>query len=109
MVDALNDAMALVEGQGLPVTGTAADLTVRSKLRNARATTGELLLDESGVSGVTTGSVGSIYGAPIAYVPFVQQPPDLFTGDWNGAIIGVRRTFATTWTPRRSSRIDPAR
>ena len=71
VVDALNDAMAVVEGQGLPVTGTAADLTVRSKLRNARATTGELLLDESGVSGVTTGSVGSIYGAPIAYVPFV--------------------------------------
>ncbi len=99
VVDALNDAMALVEGQGLPVTGTAADLTVRSKLRNARATTGELLLDESGVSGVTTGSVGSIYGAPIAYVPFVQQPPDLFTGDWNAAIVGVRQDIRYNMDP----------
>jgi HK97 family phage major capsid protein len=80
VVDAINQAMALVEADGLAVTGHAADLIVKSRLRGVRDQNDALLLGTE----------------QIAYNPFTQvgpQPtlPDFITGAWQYLIIGVRQ------------------
>jgi len=90
--DTINKAMAAVEALGLDPNGTAADLTVRSRLRGLRATTGELIL---GVTSLGDYEVPSIYGVPAAYTPFQSKagvnPADVITGDWRWAVLGVRQ------------------
>jgi HK97 family phage major capsid protein len=90
-VDAVNKAMALVEADGLAVTGHAADLVVKSRLRGVRDETGALLLgtEQAGQTARPT-----LYGVPIAYNPFTQlgvAAPDFITGAWQYLIIGVRQ------------------
>jgi HK97 family phage major capsid protein len=91
VVDAVNQAMALVEADGLAVTGHAADLVVKGRLRGVRDSTGALLLgtEQAGQTARPT-----LYGVPIAYNPFTQLgvgAPDFITGAWQYLIIGVRQ------------------
>jgi HK97 family phage major capsid protein len=90
--DTINKAMAQIEGLGLSPDGVAADLTVRSRLRGLRATTGELIL---GVTSFQNYEVPSIYGVQAAYTPFQGKsgvsPADVIVGDWDWAVLGVRQ------------------
>jgi HK97 family phage major capsid protein len=90
--DTINKTMGAVEGQGLDPDGTAADLTVRSRLRGLRATTGELIL---GVQSLGDYQVPTLYGVPAAYTPFQGKagvaPADVIVGDWDWAVLGVRQ------------------
>jgi len=90
--DTLNKTMAAVEALGLNPSGVAADLTVRSRLRGLRATTGELIL---GVTSIGDYQVPSIYGVPASYTPFQGKagvnPADVIVGDWRWAFLGVRQ------------------
>lgn len=95
-IDAVNQAMSMVEAQGLNVSGHAADLVVKGVLRGQRATTNELLLGETQVLGRT---VPSLYGAPISYTSFAVADPDFLTGQWNALMIGVRQDIRYTMDP----------
>jgi HK97 family phage major capsid protein len=93
VVDAVNQAMAKVEEDGLAVTGHAADLIVKSRLRGVRDSTGALLL---GTEQVGQAQRPTLYGVQIAYNPFTQigpaaALPDFITGAWQYLIIGVRQ------------------
>jgi HK97 family phage major capsid protein len=90
--DTINLTMAHIEGLGLDPDGIAANLTVRSRLRGLRATTGELIL---GVASIGDYEVPSIYGVPAAYTPFQGSsgvaPADVIVGDWDWAVLGIRQ------------------
>jgi hypothetical protein len=93
-VTMINGSMSLVENQGLAVTGSSADLRVRGKLRNERASgSGELLLGWTSVDNYT---VPTLFGVPIAYTPYDNSQlsggsqHDFITGAWKYLIIGVR-------------------
>jgi HK97 family phage major capsid protein len=99
VVDAVNQAMALVEADGLAVTGHAADLIVKSRLRGVRDSTGALLL---GTEQVGQTQRPTIYGVPVAYNPFTQlgaTVPDFITGAWQYLIIGVRQDIRFKLNP----------
>lgn len=97
-VDGVNQGMSLVEGQGLPVTGHAADLTVKGILRGVRANTGELLLGED--RAVDDTLIQTLYGEPISYSNFAVTPnPNFITGDWRYLIIGVRQDIRYVMDP----------
>jgi HK97 family phage major capsid protein len=98
-VDTVNQAMAAVEGQGLNISGHAADLTVRSTLRGVRATTNELLLGTTQAGDV---EIPTMYGVPIQYSSFSSVGgtfPDFITGDWDNLIIGVRQDIRYAMDP----------
>lgn len=86
-VDTVNLAMASVEAQGIAVSGSAADLIVKSVLRGVRDDTGALLLGEGSA---TAGQVPTLYGAPIAYNPWSSAAVDFITGGWQNLVVGVR-------------------
>ena len=92
-VDGVNRAMSLVEADGLAVTGHAADLVVKGRLRGVRDETGALLL---GTEQVGRTARPTLYGVQIAYNPFTQLgvgAPDFITGAWEYLIIGVRQNI----------------
>ncbi len=96
-VDTVNQAMSLVEGQGLPVTGHAADLTVKGVLRGQRSNTGDLLL---GTDQVNNTLINTLYGVPIEYSNFAVDPdPNYITGDWSYLIVGVRSDIRYNMDP----------
>ena len=95
-VDGVNQAMSLVESEGINVTGHAADLVVRGALRGVRDDTGALLLGETQVDQV---SRPTIYGLPASYNPWSRQSPDFITGGWQFLIIGVRQDIRYTMDP----------
>jgi HK97 family phage major capsid protein len=98
-VDTINKAMGAVEGQGLNVTGHAADLTVRSALRGVRATTNELLLGTQQAGDVV---IPTMYGVPIQYSSFSSTGgtnADFFTGDWRALLVGVRQDIRYAMDP----------
>lgn len=87
-LDTVNDAMAAVEAQGVPVTGSAADLVVKSALRGVRDAGGALLL---GPAQVDNAAMSSIYGVPVVFtLTAPDQTKDFITGDWDALLIGVR-------------------
>ncbi len=90
-LDTVNKTMGQVEAQALSPTGSVSDLTNRSLLRGLRATTGELIL---GTASMGNYVVPTIYGLPVAYIPFQGKtgaaPADYLTGDFGYAILGVR-------------------
>jgi HK97 family phage major capsid protein len=88
VLETVNNAMSAVELGGLPVTGHAADITVRGALRGMRDSDGNLL---AGFDVQDRYTIPTLYGLPIAYVPFTQPDPDFFTGDWRYLFIGVRQ------------------
>jgi len=95
-VDAINQGMSLVEAQGLGVTGHAADLTVKGRLRGVRDDTGALLL---GVTQADQATRPSIYGLPASYTSWPRITTDLITGAWNYLMIGVRQDIRYTMDP----------
>jgi HK97 family phage major capsid protein len=89
VVDTVNNAMSAVEAQGLRVTGSAADLSVRGALRGVRDSSGAFLL---GTTQAGTDAVDALYGVPISFNSFdLSAPNDFLTGDWSRLIIGVRQ------------------
>jgi HK97 family phage major capsid protein len=89
-VDTINRAMSVVETQGLNVTGHGADTVVRGFLRGVRDDNGSLL---QGTIQTATYSQPTLYGLPVAYVPFTQSPAGInyFTGNWEYLNMGVRQ------------------
>lgn len=87
LAEDINQTMAFVEGDGYDVNGFATRTTYKSRLRSARDTTGQKLLDVS-----TT----TIEGSPLIYVmkglwPSGASSAELIAGDWTEAILGVRQ------------------
>lgn len=95
-VDGINEAMSLVERQGVAVTGHGADLAVRGALRGVRDANGALLLGETQVDQITR---PTIYGLPASYNPWSRSTPDFFTGGWRFLLIGVRQDIRYTMDP----------
>jgi HK97 family phage major capsid protein len=97
-VDAVNNAMSYVEGQGLNVTGHSADIGAKGRFRGVRDQTGSLLL---GTEQVGTSQRPTLYGVPIAYSQYAQVNATTFiTGAWDYLVIGVREDIRF--------RIDPS-
>lgn len=87
---AVNQAMADVQGAGLPITGHAADISVEAQLRGLRAADGAPIFAPS----LTAGAPGTLWGYPIRYSAggaFDTDVADLLTGDWSKLVIGVRQ------------------
>jgi HK97 family phage major capsid protein len=84
-----NNAMALVEKEGLAVSGHVADVTVQAKLRNIRDNMGAFLL---GPSAVQNSGLQSFWGYPIMWDQFPPAETENFiTGAWDALQIGVRQ------------------
>lgn len=87
----VNQTMALVEAEGFDISGHVTRRTYRARLRSARDTTGQKLLD------VTS---NSIEGAPIQYAmpglwPSGSGATEFITGDFSQGIVGTRMDM--TW------------
>jgi hypothetical protein len=101
-VGTANRGMALVENQGLAVTGHSADLGVRSALRGVRATTGELILGETQWQNYT---VPSLFGLPVNYSSWDASitggatPYNYLTGAWKYLVMGVRSDIRFDMNP----------
>lgn len=83
----INQVMALVEGDGFDVNGFVTKTTMKSRLRGARATDGQKLLDVS---------TGTLEGEPIVYAmkglwPTGSLVAELIAGDWSQMLFGVRQ------------------
>ena len=97
-VDAVNNAMSYVEGQGLNVTGHSADIGAKGQFRGVRDANGSLLL---GTEQVGNSARPTLYGERIAYSQYAQvTATDFFTGAWDYLVIGVRQDIRF--------RIDPS-
>jgi HK97 family phage major capsid protein len=99
-VDAVNNAMSFVEGQGLNVTGHSADIGSKGRFRGVRDQTGALLL---GTEQVGTKQRPTLYGEPIAYSQYASpgvNTTTFITGAWDYLVIGVREDIRF--------RIDPS-
>jgi HK97 family phage major capsid protein len=87
----INQLMGLVESDGFDVNGFATRRTYRARLRSARDTTGQKLMDMN---------LNEVEGIPVKYVmtglwPTGASSAELFAGDWTQGILGVRRDM--TW------------
>lgn len=88
----INQLMTLVEADGYDVSGHVTLRRYRGRLRSARDTTGQKLLDVG---------TNSIEGAPLMYaMPGLWPAPgtgaaEFITGDWSQGIVGVRQDI--TW------------
>lgn len=85
----INQTMALVEADGYAVNGFVTRTTYKARLRGARATDGQKIMD------VTSGTVE---GEAVRYVmpglwPTGSGSAELFAGDWTQQIIAVRQDF----------------
>lgn len=83
----LNQVMAKVEADGFDVNGWVSKTTFKARLRGARATDGQKLLDVSN---------NTIEGSPVYYVmpglwPSGNTAAEVITGDWSNMILGVRQ------------------
>jgi HK97 family phage major capsid protein len=97
-VDAVNNAMSYVEGQGLNVTGHSADIGAKGQFRGVRDKNGSLLLGTEQAGQVTR---PTIYGVPVAYSQYAAvNVVDFVTGAWEYLVIGVREDIRF--------RIDPS-
>lgn len=87
----INQTMGLVEADGFDVNGFVTRRTYRSRLRGARDTTGQKIIDLS---------LNEVEGAPIRYTmaglwPGGASAAELIAGDWTQGIIAVRKDL--TW------------
>jgi len=83
----INQLMATVEADGYDVNGFVTRRTFRSRLRGARATDGQKLLDINNES---------IEGVPVRYAmpglwPAGLSAAEMFAGDWTQQIVGIRQ------------------
>jgi HK97 family phage major capsid protein len=96
-VDAVNNAMSYVEGQGLNVVGHSADIGAKGQFRGVRDQTGSLLL---GTEQVGNSTRPTLYGEPIRYSQYAAPSWDFITGAWDYLVVGVRQDIRF--------RIDPS-
>lgn len=85
----LNQLFATVEADGYDVNGLVSRRTFRARLRSARDTTGNRLLD-------INGNVDSVEGVPVRYSmpglwPAGSGVVELFAGDFTQGLLGVRQ------------------
>jgi HK97 family phage major capsid protein len=83
----INQVMGTVEDDGFDVNGFVTDRRYRKYLRGARATDGQKLLDVN---------TQTLEGEPVVYAmrglwPSASGSAELFAGDWDQFILGVRR------------------
>lgn len=83
----INQLMATVEDDGYDVNGFVAERVFRAKLRGARSTQGQPLLD---VSTETVNGVGMTYAMPGLW-PTGVSTVELFAGDFTQGILGTRK------------------
>lgn len=88
----INQVMGKVEADGFNVNGFAARTRLKAKLRGLRDTQHELLFSPS----LTAGTPSTLYGEPIDFGSdatgvWVDKNVDLFAGDWNNLVVGVRQ------------------
>jgi len=96
-VDGVNQAMSLVEQQGIAVTGHSADLGAKGQFRGVRDQNGSLLLGTEQVGNMQR---PTLYGAPIAYSAYAQVTnADFVTGAWQYLVIGVRQDIRFRFDP----------
>lgn len=89
VIDTINNALSLVEVQGLNVTGQVADIGVKGRLRGVRDDNGGLLL---GVEQAESGPLSTIYGIPAAFVPLDRDGSyNYVAGAFNNLMIGMRQ------------------
>jgi HK97 family phage major capsid protein len=90
IVGSISDLMALVEADGFDVNGIVANRSVKGKLRNARATTGESLANAPASDG------SEVYGVPVKY-PMRGMwatgtgATEAIGGDFSQGVLGVRQ------------------
>ena len=85
----INQVMGLLEADGYAVNGFVTRTTYKSRLRGARATDGQKLMDVT---------AGTLEGEPIRYAmpglwPTGASVAELFAGDWTQQILAVRQDF----------------
>lgn len=85
----INDLMATVEADGYDVNGFVASRAFRARLRGARSTDGQRLLD-------INGNVENIEGQAVAYAmsglwPSGASAAELIAGDFTKGIVGIRQ------------------
>lgn len=85
----INQTMALLEADGYAADGFVTRTTMRARLRGARATDGQKLMDVS---------QNTIEGQPVRYIlpglwPSGFNAAELFVGDWTQQILGMRQDF----------------
>lgn len=85
----VSDVMATVEEDGFPVTGFAANLTMKGRLRKARGTTGERYA-EIGNGGNTVEGLDVTYAMDGLW-PTGLSAAELVAGDFRQGIVGVRK------------------
>lgn len=83
-----SDLFGMVESDGYEVTGVIANTSYRGRLRNARGTDGQPLMD------LTGGVYGIVPQYPMGGLfPAGLNAAEAIAGDFNQAIIGVRSDF----------------
>jgi HK97 family phage major capsid protein len=90
LAEAVNQAMADVESDGLNPTGHAADVSIKAKLRGLRDANGMPLF----VPNLGADTYSTLYALPIEFSgsgAFDISLVDLITGDWTKLIVGVRQ------------------
>ena len=98
----INQLWSKVEGDGFDVNGHVAERTLRARIRGARGTDGQPLMD-------VNGNVDSILGVPITYAMsglwpvYAAGPPvvngvELFAGDFSQFMVGVRRDITIAYS-----------
>lgn len=85
----INQLMGLVEADGYAINGFTTRTTYKARLRGARDTTGQLLMDLSQVP-------NTIWGEPVRYVmpglwPSGAGAVEMFAGDFTQGIIAIRK------------------
>jgi HK97 family phage major capsid protein len=89
LAEDINQLMMKVEADGYDVNGFVANRPFRGRLRGARDTTGQKLLD---VTNETVEGVTVRYAMPGLW-PSGQDVAELFAGDVTKGLVGVRRDF----------------
>ena len=94
----VSDLFSKVEGQGYDVNGIIAQRRFKGLLRQARATTGEQLADQSGSSGIDQ-PTNQLYGVDVTYPlrglwPTGTGAAEMVAGDFTQGILGIRQDLS---------------
>lgn len=86
VLEAVSNAMAVVEQSGLMPTGHVAGPQARPELRLLRDEAGNLVY----MPAVTEGAPDRLFGLPLEYTRSWESDAELLTGDWNMLVVGIR-------------------
>lgn len=92
----IDDTIALVEASGFAPDGMVTNLTYKTRLRKARDTTGQRILDFGQAANGQEPPLTTIEGIPLHYNlagmwPTGSAAAELFIGDWTQSLVGVRK------------------